>query len=70
MSSANAPSPPELKTLSIDVDSEIGTLTLNRPDALNAMSPELIFELDRGAEHSQRISDLLESLQDGRDESS
>lgn len=24
--------------------------------------PELIFELDRGAEHSQRISDLLESL--------
>ena len=24
--------------------------------------PELEFELDRGAEHSQRISDLLESL--------
>ena len=24
--------------------------------------PELIFELDRGAEHSQRISDLLERL--------
>lgn len=24
--------------------------------------PELVFELDRGAEHSQRISDLLESL--------
>ena len=26
--------------------------------------PELIFELDRGAEHSQRISDLLEHLHD------
>ena len=26
--------------------------------------PELIFELDRGAEHSQRISDLLERLHD------
>lgn len=26
--------------------------------------PELHFELDRGAEHSQRISDLLESLHD------
>lgn len=26
--------------------------------------PELKFELDRGAEHSQRISDLLESLND------
>ena len=24
--------------------------------------PELLFELDRGAEHSQKISDLLESL--------
>ncbi len=33
-------------------------------------TPELVFELDRGAEHSQRISDLLESLHDGRDESS
>jgi ribosome-binding factor A len=26
--------------------------------------PELSFKLDRGAEHSQRISDLLESLHD------
>ncbi len=26
--------------------------------------PELVFELDRGAEHSQRISDLLERLHD------
>ena len=33
-------------------------------------TPELVFELDRGAEHSQRISDLLESLHDGRDEGS
>ena len=27
-------------------------------------TPELVFELDRGAEHSQRIHDLLESLDD------
>lgn len=26
------------------------------------LTPELRFELDRGAEHSQRISDLLDSL--------
>ena len=26
--------------------------------------PDLVFELDRGAEHSQRITDLLESLND------
>jgi ribosome-binding factor A len=33
------------------------------------VTPELVFELDRGAEQSQQISDLLESLH-GRDESS
>jgi ribosome-binding factor A len=33
------------------------------------VTPELVFELDRGAEHSQRIADLLESLH-ARDESS
>jgi len=37
--------PPELSTLQIEVDGEIGTLTLDRPDAFNAMSPELIGEL-------------------------
>jgi 2-(1,2-epoxy-1,2-dihydrophenyl)acetyl-CoA isomerase len=37
--------PPELKTLRIEVEGDIGTLTLDRPDALNAMSPEMIFEL-------------------------
>ena len=45
MSTATIPSPPELATLSIEVDGEIGTLTLNRPESLNAMSPELIGEL-------------------------
>ena len=45
MSTATIPSPPELTTLSIEIEGEIGTLTLNRPDSLNAMSPELIFEL-------------------------
>jgi 2-(1,2-epoxy-1,2-dihydrophenyl)acetyl-CoA isomerase len=45
MSTAAAPAPPELATLSIEIDGEIGTLTLNRPDSLNAMSPEMIGEL-------------------------
>jgi 2-(1,2-epoxy-1,2-dihydrophenyl)acetyl-CoA isomerase len=45
MSTATVPSPPELNTLSIEVDGEIGTLTLSRPDSLNAMSPEMIGEL-------------------------
>ena len=37
--------PPELETIDIDIDGQIGTLTLDRPDALNAMSPDLIREL-------------------------
>jgi enoyl-CoA hydratase/carnithine racemase len=45
MNAAEAPAPPELNTLAIDVDGDIGTLTLNRPKVLNAMSPELIGEL-------------------------
>jgi enoyl-CoA hydratase/carnithine racemase len=45
MSTATAPSPPDLNTLRIEIDGEIGTLTLDRPDVLNAMSPELIGEL-------------------------
>ncbi len=39
------PTPPQLNTLEITSDGEIGTLTLNRPEAMNAMDPELIFEL-------------------------
>ncbi len=37
--------PPELETLKIEVDGEIGTLTLDRPKAFNAMSPDMILEL-------------------------
>jgi 2-(1,2-epoxy-1,2-dihydrophenyl)acetyl-CoA isomerase len=38
-------SPPELSTLRIEIEGEIGTLTLDRPEAFNAMSPEMIAEL-------------------------
>jgi 2-(1,2-epoxy-1,2-dihydrophenyl)acetyl-CoA isomerase len=41
--------PPVLETLQIEVDGDVGTLTLNRPDSLNAMSPELIGELTTAA---------------------
>lgn len=37
--------PPDLNTLQIEIDGEVGTLTLDRPDAFNAMSPEMILEL-------------------------
>src|SRR5215211_3823077 len=37
--------PPQLNTLRIEIGGEIGTLTLDRPDAFNAMSPELIGEM-------------------------
>jgi 2-(1,2-epoxy-1,2-dihydrophenyl)acetyl-CoA isomerase len=38
-------SPPDLKTMKLEIDGEIGTLTLDRPDAFNAMSPEMILEM-------------------------
>jgi 2-(1,2-epoxy-1,2-dihydrophenyl)acetyl-CoA isomerase len=38
-------SPPELETLRIEIDGEIGILTLDRPEVFNAMSPEMIGEL-------------------------
>jgi 2-(1,2-epoxy-1,2-dihydrophenyl)acetyl-CoA isomerase len=45
VNAAELPAPPDLNTLSLDIDGDIGTLTLNRPKVLNAMSPELIGEL-------------------------
>ena len=37
--------PPQLETMSIQVEGDVATWTLNRPDAFNAMSPELIGEM-------------------------
>lgn len=36
---------PELNTMRLEVDNDVGTLTLDRPEELNAMSPEMIGEL-------------------------
>ncbi|MBS1880010.1 MAG: enoyl-CoA hydratase/isomerase family protein [Actinobacteria bacterium] len=36
---------PELETMRIEIEGEIGTLTLDRPKAFNAMDPQLIGEL-------------------------
>jgi 2-(1,2-epoxy-1,2-dihydrophenyl)acetyl-CoA isomerase len=42
---SETPPAPQLNTLQIEIDGDIGTLTLDRPDAFNAMSPEMIGEL-------------------------
>ena len=42
---AETTAPPELQTLNFETEGEVGILTLNRPDALNAMNPEMIGEL-------------------------
>jgi enoyl-CoA hydratase/carnithine racemase len=39
------PAPPELETMRIEVEGEIATLTLARPDAFNAMNPQMIGEM-------------------------
>lgn len=35
---------PELETMRLVIDGDVGTLTLDRPDELNAMSPQMITE--------------------------
>jgi enoyl-CoA hydratase/carnithine racemase len=42
---SNSFNPPQLNTMRLEIDGEIGTLTLDRPEAFNAMSPELIGEM-------------------------
>jgi 2-(1,2-epoxy-1,2-dihydrophenyl)acetyl-CoA isomerase len=37
--------PPQLQTMTIEIEGDVATWTLNRPDAFNAMSPELIGEM-------------------------
>jgi enoyl-CoA hydratase/carnithine racemase len=34
-----------METMTLETDGRIGTLTLNRPDAFNAMSPQMILEM-------------------------
>jgi 2-(1,2-epoxy-1,2-dihydrophenyl)acetyl-CoA isomerase len=38
-------SPPDLETLELEIAGDIGVLTLNRPEAFNAMSPQMILEM-------------------------
>ena len=46
MTTKTTSSPPELNTMRIEIDgANLGTLTLDRPEAFNAMSPEMIGEL-------------------------
>jgi enoyl-CoA hydratase/carnithine racemase len=37
--------PPVMNTLRLEIDGEVGTLTLDRPKTFNAMSPEMIGEM-------------------------
>jgi len=38
-------SPPQMETMRLDIDGQIGTLTLDRPETFNAMSPQMILEM-------------------------
>jgi enoyl-CoA hydratase/carnithine racemase len=37
--------PPEMETMRLEIDGRIGTLTLDRPETFNAMSPQMILEM-------------------------
>lgn len=43
--SSETVSPPQLNTMRIEIEGDVGTLTLDRPEAFNAMSPEMIGEM-------------------------
>jgi len=43
--STQTASPPELETMRLEVDGRVGTLTLDRPETFNAMSPQMILEM-------------------------
>src|SRR4051794_27353970 len=43
--STEALRPPELSTMNLDSDGQIGALTLDRPETFNAMSPQMILEM-------------------------
>jgi 2-(1,2-epoxy-1,2-dihydrophenyl)acetyl-CoA isomerase len=45
MTSSDTLNPPQLNTMRLEIEGEIGTLTLDRPDAFNAMSPKMIGEM-------------------------
>ena len=38
-------SPPEMETMRLEIDGRVGTLTLDRPETFNAMSPQMILEM-------------------------
>lgn len=42
--------PPDMETLELTVEGPIATLTLNRPDAMNAMDPQMIWDLSVAAQ--------------------
>ena len=56
MSTGNTP--PELNTIDIEIDGDVATMTLNRPESFNAMSPEMIAELPVAFAWFADISDV------------
>jgi enoyl-CoA hydratase/carnithine racemase len=58
--------PPEMNTITIEVDDGIATMYLDRPAKLNAMNPEMFEELGVAADYIRDDSDVKIAIVTGR----
>ncbi len=52
------PAPPDLETLEVHVEGPLARLTLNRPGRLNALSMQVLYELEEVARWLDRLAEL------------
>jgi enoyl-CoA hydratase/carnithine racemase len=58
--------PPEMKTITFEVDNGIATMYLDRPEKLNAMNPEMFEELGTAADFIRDDGDIKVAVVTGR----
>ncbi len=60
------PKPFEIRTVSMTVQDHIARITMNRPDALNALDPDTVADLDRAFSDAENDPEVKAIVIDGR----